>query len=193
MISFTLNYNIGAECIYWDKLIQQNNKIVKNDPNNIMANFNLVVSLANTGKIQESYQLINKLNEKTSMQYFSEIITPYIEKLDVDNDNILLLNYAAFYELIKNNHKPAINYFKQIKILAPRNIWIQNYLASCYIEIEDFQTAENFIKESQSICDSDFSHLLMGLIHYKKGNFIGAVVEFSKSGELFNAVLSEIS
>ncbi len=193
MISFTLSYNIKAKCIDWNKLIQQNNKIVESDPDNIMANFKLVVSLANTGKIQESYQSINKLNEKTSLQNFSKIITPYIEKLDVDHNNILLLNYAAFYELIKSNYKPAINYFKHIKSLEPKNIWIQNYLASCYIEIEDFQTAENLIKQSQSICDSDFSHLLMGLIHYKKGNFISAVVEFSKSGDLFNAVLSEIS
>jgi len=132
------------------------------------------------------------LNEITTEKKFNNIISPYIKKIEVDDQNILLLNYAAFYELIKDEYQNAISYFTKIIKLEPENIWILNYMSSCYIEMEEYDKAEKIIKKSQSINDSDFAHLLYGLIHYNNGNYIKSAVEFGKSGELFSILISEV-
>ncbi len=189
-----INYadcHLKAKTIDWNSLKQKNKEIIAQNPENVMANFELIVAMSNLGEIKNAYNLINEIGEKIPINKFDNEIKPYLIKLEKDRYNLLLLNYAAFYKLIKSEYGEAINYYKRISTLDPHNIWIMNFMASCYIEINDYEHAEKLILESQQICDSDFSHLLRGLIYYKKGKIVEALIELSKSGELFGVLLSE--
>lgn len=186
-----MNAKMNTSKMDWEKLKAKNQEIINNNPDNIMAIFKVAISLANTGKIKKAYNLFEELDDKISEEEFHKKINPYLKALKKDPDNILLLNYAAFNEVIKDDYKKAINFFKHLIKLEPKNVWIRNFLAASYNEIEKYFEAEVVLNKALEIKDNEYSHLLLGITYYERGSLLKALGQFAQSGNLINEILKE--
>ncbi|RCW51489.1 MULTISPECIES: lipopolysaccharide assembly protein LapB [unclassified Halanaerobium] len=197
IIIFTIFLSIFSlnACAYsnfnW-KLLKSNSKyILQTAPNNIIANYNLALSYANTGQIDKAYDIINSFDGSINREEFNAAVQNYLKPLDQfsDTQNILLLNYAAFKEVINENYNEAINIFKFVIRNDPKNQWTRNHIAAAYLELEDYDNAFKYINSALKIKDNNYSHLLKAVIYYEKDNLIKAFFEASQAGSLVNSLL----
>lgn len=179
----------AVEYVDWKELLQKSSQILENYPEDIIANFNYSISLANLGKIEEAYDYFNKMNNVIPLKDFNKALNPYIQQLDEKEDDILLLNYAAFSASFNSKYKESIKYFERILELEPDNVWIKNYLAAAYIEIKEYAKAEEILLNTLKIKENQYSHLLLGVIYYNRGETIKALIELSRSGSLATRIL----
>lgn len=173
----------------WHNLKQKSLNQLEENPKDIKLNYNYLISLVNLGEIEAAYNTINNLENNFDEKKFIDTISPYLKELVKYPDNILLLNYAAFYGIIVKEYEISIKYFHEILKLKPHNYNIRNFLGATYIELEEY---ENAIKEINKVLESEnneFSHLLLGIIYYENKNILKAINEFSKSGSLGRRIL----
>lgn len=196
LLILTLSYSISAsqidsdiKTVNWDKLKENSQHILSTDKDNILANFQYSISLANLGMIEEAYEHFDVIKDNISINKFNRIISPRISKLESNPNDILLLNYAAFSSSINSKNENSIPYFKKIINLQPENIWIMNFLAAAYIELEEYDKAKKEVNKALEIQDNKYSHLILGFIHYESGNYIKALIELGRSGDLANKIL----
>lgn len=188
---FIISNQLHAAEVDWQKLKIENRNMLKSDPDNILVNFRLVVALANLGKVKEAYILIEGMKEKVSIEKFKEEVDSYIDSLNKKNEknNLLILNYSAFSEMIRNDYENAAVNFKRIKKIDPENVWIRNYLAASYVELNQYELAETELEKALAIKENEYSRLILGVIYYNQGNYLKALQEFSRSGDLFEIIL----
>lgn len=183
--------NIESNSVNWEKLKESSQHILKLNNNDILANFQYSISLANLGMIEEAYDHFQIIKDKISISKFNRIISPYISKLELHPNDILLLNYAAFSSSINSENKKSIPHFKKILDLEPKNIWIRNFLAAAYLELEEYDKAKKEVNKALEIKDNKYSHLLLGIVHYNTGNILGALFELGHSGNLVGKIISK--
>ncbi len=190
---FTLLFNpqllLAIEQVDWQELHQRSEQKLENYPEDIITNFNYSISLANLGKIEEAYDYFNKMSKVIPLKDFNKALNPYLQQLDVREDDILLLNYAAFSASFNSTYKKSIKYFERIVELEPDNIWIKNYLAAAYIEVQEYKIAKKILLNTLKIKENQYSHLLLGVIYYNQGETIKALIELSRSGSLATRIL----
>ncbi|MFO7814581.1 MAG: tetratricopeptide repeat protein [Halanaerobiales bacterium] len=174
----------------WPAYKEKNEAIIENDPADIMANYNYTIALVNLGEIKTAYRNINKFGSDFEEQYFVAKIVPYLFEISKHPDNILLLNYAAFYGVIVEDYSISIKYFEKILELTPQNYNIRNFLSASYLEQEDYEKAIKEANRALENKENEFSHLLLGAIHYEKGNMIKALSQLSKAGSLGRELLN---
>jgi tetratricopeptide (TPR) repeat protein len=190
IIFLLINTNLlYADEIEWQEIKNISQQNVKNNPDDIMENFRFAIAMANLGEINESYHNFEELREKFSIDEFNRSVKIYLELLKNDEDNLLLLNYAAFYSVINNNYKEGEFYFEKIKSIDPENVWIQNYLATIYLELEKYDRAEKLLHNANKIYDNEYSHFLLAILYYKQGRILKALAEFTQSGEAIKTFL----
>ncbi|MDI3547595.1 MAG: hypothetical protein PWR10_1247 [Halanaerobiales bacterium] len=173
----------------WHTLQELSQQRLAENPEDILANFQLSISMANLGQIEEAYNHFNKISDQISREEFNKVMKPHLKLLETNQNNLLLLNYAAFSASINKDYLESISYFQQILKLDQQNIWIRNYLAATYIELEDYEQAVKVLQETIKIKDNKYSHLLLGIINYKRGDILKAIVELVRSGDLINKFL----
>ena len=188
LVFFSASFAVDNK-VDWVKLKKESQNILQKDSNDIMANFLYIISLSNTGMIEEAYNHIDYIKENISLENLNKLLEPYITGLENDSDNILYLNYAAFGATLNSEYKSSIPYFKRLVELEPENIWIRNFLAATYLEIKEYGFAENEAKAALEIKNNNYSHLILALIHYEKGKYIDALIELGRSGELAKKIL----
>lgn len=174
----------------WHTLQELSQQRLAENPEDILANFQLSISMANLGQIEEAYNHFNKISDQISREEFNKVMKPHLKLLETNQNNLLLLNYAAFSASINKDYPESISYFQQILKLDQQNIWIRNYLAATYIELEDYEQAVKVLQETIKIKDNKYSHLLLGIINYKRGDILKAIVELVRSGDLINKFLT---
>jgi len=174
----------------WENLKNNSVQTIKDDPENIKANYNYIIALVNLGEIKKAYNTINKFDETFNQNKFVNQISPYFKELVKYPNNILLLNYTAFYGVVTKEYSISIKYFQRILELTPNNYNIRNFLAASYLELENFDRALQQTNKALDTKDNEFSHLLLGVIYYEKGNMFKAVTEFAKSGSLGRELLN---
>lgn len=179
----------AAEKPNWNNLKQQSLNKLDEKPKDIKLNYDYLISLVNLGEIEAAYDVINNLENNFDEKKFIAIISPYLKELVKYPDNILLLNYGAFYGVIVKEYEISIKYFYKILKINPHNHNIRNFLAATYIELEEYENAIKEINKVLEIENNEFSHLLLGIIYYEKKNILKAVFEFSKSGSLGRRIL----
>ncbi len=174
----------------WRALKEKSNNILKNEPNDMMANYDLTIALVNLGNIKAAYYNINKFGSDYEEQEFMNRISPYLFEICKYKDNILLLNYTAFYGVIMEDYRLSIKYFNKILQFTPKNYNIRNFLSASHFELEEYDSAINEAKRALETKENKFSHLLLGAIYYEKGNVLKAFNELSKSGSLGREILN---
>jgi len=185
----------SAYMVDWQDYKEQNINNLKNDislKKEVIYNYNLAISYANLGEITNSQNTLDKIERKFGKNKFNKIVYPYIKEIDYNNtENLLDLNYAAFYYLINENYTESSKYFNQIITIEPKNVWAINYLAGNYIILEKYKIAENLLIKADNIKSNEFTNLLYGYIYYEKGNYLKAFSKFSKTGNLIEENILE--
>ena len=191
IILLTASFTVTAvEEPCWENLKKESLDVLEDKPKDIRANYDYIIALVNMGEIKQAYNTIDKFGEEFNINQFKKQISPYFKELVKVPNDILILNYTAFYGVVTKEYDISIRYFKRILELTPDNYNIRNFLAASYVELENYDLAFKETKRALNTKDNEFSHLLLGVIYYEQGNVFKAVSEFAKSGSLGREILN---
>ncbi|MFW6281844.1 MAG: tetratricopeptide repeat protein [bacterium] len=187
--NITVANSLEVYKVNWDNLRETSFSIINKDENNILANFQYSIALANLGRIEEAYEHFELISDKVTVEEFNNVLSPYISKLQNRPNDILLLNYAAFSSSINSEYQNSVLHFKKILSLDSDNIWIRNFLAATYLELKEYDNAKSEANRALDIKDNKYSHLLLGIVYYQTGNIVKAIIEIGRSGDLVNKII----
>jgi tetratricopeptide (TPR) repeat protein len=165
--SFTLSKDLKAE-------IGDKEFSVKVRPNDPQALFELAMTYAYSNRIEDGLNELKKI-DKLDPQYAPKALKYYQKKAKLfPNDWKVRFKYAFalyFNETRHNNYKQlAIQEFKNVIKLDPKNVFAYGYIATIYGDLNEVEDAIDYAKQALEI-DSDVAaiHLLLGAAYYKKG------------------------
>jgi tetratricopeptide (TPR) repeat protein len=194
LLTILFNSTTAAESKYnWEQLINTTQKQLKENESDIVLNYTLAVAYANTGEIKNAYDIIDVFGSSVSREDFNTAVSPYLADWEnyQDSDNLLLLNYAAFREVINKDYREAVSLFEYIFKIDPENLWALNHAAAALIEIKKYDQALNYAEQALSMQENEYSHLIKGYAYYENGNYFRAVMEAASARNLFKALASE--
>jgi tetratricopeptide (TPR) repeat protein len=165
--SFKLSPDLKAE-------IDDKEFSVKVHPNDPQAHFELAITYAYSNRIEDGLNELKKV-DKMDPKYAPKALKYYQRKAKLfPNEWKVRFRYAFalyFNETRKNNYKRlAIDEFKQVIKLDPKNVFAYGYIATIYGDLNEVEEAIDYAKKALEI-DSDVAaiHLLLGAAYYKKG------------------------
>ena len=185
---------IQAESNYnWQELIDTTQSQLELNRSDVVLNYTLAVAYANTGEVVKAYEIIDVFGSSVSRKEFNHALEPYLQDLEIykNKDNLLLLNYFAFSNIINKNYHDAVNLFEYIIKLDPNNLWAYNNAAAAAVEIEDYDKALNYTDQALSIQSNEYSHLIKGIVYYNRGNYIRALYQATRSRSLFRELAED--
>ncbi|WP_089759340.1 tetratricopeptide repeat protein [Halarsenatibacter silvermanii] len=139
-------------------------------------NYRLAVSQANLGYVRETMEMIDEFADDFDVDKLEEEIDKELHLARMGSENILYMNYAAFYYSIIREPEEAAGYFARIIERDEGNVWPYNYKATLYIEeLEDMDRAHEILKQALEIEDNDYTHLLRAYAYYESGSYIRAL------------------
>jgi len=194
LLTILFNATTAAESKYnWEQLINTTQKQLAENESDIVLNYTLAVAYANTGEIKNAYDIIDVFGSSVSREDFNTAVSPYLADWEnyQDSDNLLLLNYAAFREVINKDYREAVSLFEYIFKIDPENLWALNHAAAALIEIKKYDQALNYAEQALSMQENEYSHLIKGYAYYENGNYFRAVMEAASARNLFKALASE--
>lgn len=194
LLTILFNATTAAESKYnWEQLINTTQKQLAENESDIVLNYTLAVAYANTGEIKNAYDIIDVFGSSVSREDFNTAVSPYLADWEnyQDSDNLLLLNYAAFREVINKDYREAVSLFEYIFKIDPENLWALNHAAAALIEIKQYDQALNYADQALSMQENEYSHLIKGYVYYENGNYFRAVMEAASARNLFKALASE--
>ncbi|MFP4198226.1 MAG: tetratricopeptide repeat protein [Halanaerobium sp.] len=192
IVAFTLT--TAAESSYnWEELINTTQKQLDQDKKDIVLNYTLAVAYANTGEIKKAYDIIDVFGSSVSREDFNTAVSPYLTDWEDyrDQNNLLLLNYAAFREVINKDYREAVSLFEYIYEIDSNNLWALNHAAAALIEIKEYEQAISYADQALSIQKNEYSHLIKGYAFYENGNYFKAAMEAAQARNLFKSLASD--
>lgn len=189
---FTLS--ISAESKYnWNELIKNTNIQLENNQKSIILNYTLAIAYANTGEIIKAYDIIDTFGSSVSREDFNTAVSPYLEDWESYHrkNDLLLLNYAAFREVINANYVEAVSLFEYVYKIDSQNVWALNHAAAALVEIEDYKKSLDYANQALSMQKNEYSHLIKGVVYFQKGNYVRALLEAASSRNLFRALVDD--
>ncbi|MFN2340343.1 MAG: tetratricopeptide repeat protein [Halanaerobium sp.] len=192
IIAFTMT--TAAESRYnWEELIKNTQVQLDQNKTDIVLNYTLAVAYANTGEIKKAYDIIDVFGSSVSREDFNAAVSPYLKDWENyrDHDNLLLLNYAAFREVINKDYKEAVSLFEYIYQIDSNNLWALNHAAAALIEIKQFDRAHDYADQALAIKENEYSHLIKGFAYYENGNYFRAALEAANSRNLFKELADD--
>jgi tetratricopeptide (TPR) repeat protein len=190
----TFSLNTAAESNYnWDELIKTTSDQLQQNKSDIILNYTLAVAYANIGDIKNAYNIIDVFGSSVSREDFNAAVSPYLSDWQNyrDYDNLLLLNYAAFKEVINKDYQEAVSLFEYIFEIDPNNLWALNHAAAALVEIKKYDKALDYANQALSMQENEYSHLIKGYAYYENGNYVRAIFEAASARKLFKALADE--
>ena len=190
----TFSLNTAAESKYnWDELIKTTRDQLQKNKSDIILNYTLAVAYANIGDIKNAYNIIDVFGSSVSREDFNTAVSPYLSDWQNyrDHDNLLLLNYAAFKEVINKDYQEAVLLFEYIFEIDPNNLWALNHAAAALVEIKKYDKALDYANQALSMQENEYSHLIKGYAFYENGNYVRAIFEAASARKLFKALADE--
>ena len=190
----TFSLNTAAESKYnWDQLIKTTSDQLQQNKSDIILNYTLAVAYANIGDIKNAYNIIDVFGSSVSRKDFNAAVSPYLSDWQNyrDHDNLLLLNYAAFKEVINKNYQEAVSLFEYIFEIDPNNLWALNHAAASLIEINGYDQALKYANQALEMQENEYSHLIKGVVYYENGNYFKALLEAANARNLFRELAGE--
>ncbi len=190
----TLTATSAAESRYnWAELIKTTRIQLEQNESDIVLNYTLAVAYANTGEIKKAYDIIDVFGSSVSREDFNAAVSPYLKEWEnyKDHDNLLLLNYAAFREIINKDYKKAVSLFEYIYKIDSNNLWALNHAAAALIETKEYEQALAYADQALSIKGNEYSHLIKGYVYYENGNYFKAAMEAANARNLFKALADD--
>jgi len=190
----TFSLNTAAESKYnWDELIKTTSDQLQQNKSDIILNYTLAVAYANIGDIKNAYNIIDVFGSSVSREDFNAAVSPYLSDWQNyrDHDNLLLLNYAAFKEVINKDYQEAVSLFEYIFEIDSNNLWALNHAAAALVEIKKYDKALDYANQALSMQENEYSHLIKGYAYYENGNYVRAIFEAASARKLFKALADE--
>ena len=190
----TFSLNTAAESKYnWDELIKTTSDQLQQNKSDIILNYTLAVAYANIGDIKNAYNIIDVFGSSVSRKDFNAAVSPYLSDWQNyrDHDNLLLLNYAAFKEVINKDYQEAVSLFEYIFEIDSNNLWALNHAAAALVEIKKYDKALDYANQALSMQENEYSHLIKGYAYYENGNYVRAIFEAASARKLFKALADE--
>ncbi|CCU79152.1 TPR repeat [Halanaerobium saccharolyticum subsp. saccharolyticum DSM 6643] len=190
----TFSLNTAAESKYnWDQLIKTTSDQLQQNKSDIILNYTLAVAYANIGDIKNAYNIIDVFGSSVRRKDFNAAVSPYLSDWQNyrDHDNLLLLNYAAFKEVINKDYQEAVSLFEYIFEIDPNNLWALNHAAAALVEIKKYDKALDYANQALSMQENEYSHLIKGYAYYENGNYVRAIFEAASARKLFKALADE--
>lgn len=194
IVLITFSLNTVAESKYnWEELIKTTNDQLQQNKSDIVLNYTLAVAYANIGDIKNSYNIIDVFGSSVSREEFNTAVSPYLSDWEnyKDHDNLLLLNYAAFKEVINKDYQEAVSLFEYIFKIDSKNLWSLNHAAAALVEIKKYDKAIDYANQALSMQENEYSHLIKGYAFYENGNYVRAIFEAASARKLFKALADE--
>lgn len=186
--------NTAAESRYnWNKLIRNTKIQLQKNQSDIVLNYTLAVAYANIGDIENAYKIIDVFGSSVSREQFNTAVNPYLEDWQnyKDQNNLLLLNYAAFQKVINKDYKEAVSLFEYIFEIDSKNLWAINHAGAALVEIANYKKALSYANQALSMGENQYSHLIKGYAYYEQGNYVRAILEAASARKLFKALATE--
>jgi tetratricopeptide (TPR) repeat protein len=143
--------------------------LVKVHPNDPQYHFELAITYAYSNMIEDGLNELKKVDDMDKT-FAPKALKIYSNKARLfPNDWEVRFRYA--FALYFNGKKTdAINEFKSIIKMQPKNVFAYGYIATIYGEMNDFDKSIEYCKKAIDI-DSNVAaiHLLLGSAYYKTG------------------------
>ena len=194
IITAFFNQNIYAESQYnWQELIKNSRAQLNENKGDIMLNYTLAVAYANTGEIVKAYDIIDVFGSSVSREEFNTAVSPYLDDWEdyKNQDDLLLLNYAAFRDVINKNYFDAVSIFEYIYEIDSDNLWALNHAAAALMEIEEYDKSLEYANKALAMQENEYSHLIKGVVYYEQGNYVKALLEAASSRRLVKALADD--
>lgn len=174
MIFASVSNGVAADG-FWQEELEKAQQNFEEDKT-LLSRYRLAISRANTGYLQETYEMIDDFAEKFDINKLEQEIAFELRLAELGSENLMYLNYAAFFYSLKENHQKSVEFFSRISEVDNSNIWPLNYKALTLIEeLKEYERALEVLDEALNIEENDYIYLLQGLAHYRQGNYLRAI------------------
>ncbi len=157
--------------------IKAKKEVLKENPDDPYASFELAITYAYTNYIQEGWDTLKKLNEKYP-QFKNQAYKTYTKKV-IESPNDWRLRFRlAFALYFADKKQDAIKELKNVLLLDPNNVWAYGYISLIYGETGEIDKAIEYakagIKKDNLVAAL---HLLLSQGYYQKGDSWGGFWE----------------
>lgn len=150
--------------------IEQKRKIVKQDPSDPGARFDLAITYAYTNHIEDGWGELKKVNE-LDPTFKERALKIYTRKVTAQPGDWKLRFRLAFALYFNQYKEDAIREFKNVLLIDPYNVWAYGYISLIYGEMGQVDKAIEYAKSGLKIDDRVAAlHMLLSQGYYKKGD-----------------------
>ncbi len=171
---------------FWQEQQEKAQDAVEEEVASIAANYYLAVTMANLGDIKEAKEKLDHFSDDIDSQEFAEKIESIIADNPKSLDELLILNFEAYYYIILEDYSRAAEIFADIIELDDKNIWARNFQAAAYIENDELETARELLYENLEIEEEDYTYFLLGYVYYEEGRTVLALQYLSNARQVFS-------
>ena len=156
---------------------QELTALVNNDPRNPNHRFELAMNYAYTGWIELGWEQLS-LIPKLEKNYEKVVFEKYSKKIKEDPNNWTYHFKIAFAHYFSDNKEAALNSFKKVIELNPKQVWTMGFIALIYGEKQNLDECIKWCKRALAIENNATAiHFLLGKAYYEGGNFFGFMGE----------------
>ena len=163
---------------FWEEQLSEAEAEIEAGGDSLLVHYKKAVSKANLGEVQRTEEFVNeKKNDNSNIEErLAEELEPFLKEAEAGSEDLLSLNYAAFFYSIKEDYKKSLEYFDRLTELDEENIWPYTYKATILIgEFEDFDRGHEVLDAALEIEDNDVIHLLRGYAYYGQERYLRAL------------------
>ncbi len=166
-------FSVSAEDFWQQQLEDAKSEFENNE--SLISSYRLAVSRANTGKLWETLEMIDEFKDEFNLEELEEEISSELRLVELGSENLLYLNYAAFYHSMKEDFERSLKFFDKIIEVEENNIWPYIYKAIILLEEKgEYSQSSKVLQEAKEIEQNDYTHILQAYVYYKQGDYLRA-------------------
>lgn len=176
LVLITLILLLGLPALGWritkelEQEITQKKAIVRKNPQDAQAQFELAVTYAYTNNIIDGLNALKKIPD-IDPTFRTRALNLYIEKVTAKPASWRLRYRLAFAYYANGLRQPAIRELENVLKIDPYNVWAYGYIALIYGEQNQVDKAIEYTRKGLKIDNKVAAlHLLLAEGYYKKGD-----------------------
>jgi len=187
LISFFTANSFGKTSDELKYELKKNRYLVSVKPNDPLAHFNLAMTYAYTGYVDEGFEelkIVNKLDANFAQKTVSQ------NRLKIISNPSEWHNYFynGFTCYFIGNKKEAMEMFKKVLELKPEDevlAWTMGYMAVLYADQKNFKDGIDLLKKAILLePEGAYLHLALGFGYKETGNILDATKHLLKGARL---------
>ncbi len=162
----------------WERVLREHTP-----QSNLRSLFWVAVAYANLGRIEESRQAFEELEQADPQRSIAEAIGNDSRAVLRQNaQDLRALNGLAFLAYAEGNYREAARHFETVVALDPQNPWPRSYLGFSLGKDGQLDEGVRVLEEGVRLFpENEILHFLLGLGYYQKGSILRALIEMAKA------------